>query len=411
LQYVIIGNGGAGISALQALRDVDKKSEVILISREQYPAYSPCSLPNLISGELEQPRIFRFDKKFYQQHHVIFIKNTEALQICPKDKFVKLSNKQQLPFDKLLIAAGASPITPKSIVGLELNGVHVMDTLDSTLDIVNHVKQGVIHAVVIGGGFMGIETATMLTKRGIKVSIVEKLPQILLRMLDTDMSKRVAQIVTEKGINLICNNSVQTIEGKKHVSKVILQKRTLSCDMVVVAIGVAPNTTIVQNSGIATNHGIIVDSTMQTNIKDIYAAGDIAEVREQIGGKQGSYAIWPNAIEQGRIAGLNMANKHVTYPGAEVVNVLDVFDIPIVAMGFTSNDIRNYEVISRFTPNSSKKLLIQNNRIVGLQYIGSLRNVGTFYGLMKKGTDIHSIKERILDDNFVITPDSIPDEM
>jgi NAD(P)H-nitrite reductase large subunit len=217
--------------------------------------------------------------------------------------------------------------------------------------------------------------------------------------------------ISVSSINLILNNSVRAIEGSKKVTKVILQKGTLECDMVVVSIGVAPNTTIVKNSGITINHGIIVDSTMQTNLKNIYAAGDIAEVREQITGKQGSYAIWPNAIEQGRIAGLNMVNQHATYHGAEVVNVLDVFNIPIVAMGLTSSDILNGEVISRFTPNSSKKLLIQNNRIVGLQYIGSLRNVGTFYGLMKKGTDIHSVKRRLLDDNFVIAPDIVPNKL
>ena len=178
--------------------------------------------------------------------------------------------------------------------------------------------------------------------------------------------------------------------------------------IVVIAIGVASNLDLLQSSGIKVNLGVIVDSTMRTNIKDIYAAGDITEVREQIEGKQGSFAIWPNAIEQGRIAGLNIVGKSTKYDGADVVNVLDVFDTPIVGMGFTSKNIGKCKVISRFTPNTFKKILLKNQRIVGLQFVGSIRNTGTFYSLMKKGTNISSIEERLLDDNFIIAPDINP---
>ena len=143
---------------------------------------------------------------------------------------------------------------------------------------------------------------------------------------------------------------------------------------------------------------------MQTNIQGIYAAGDIAEVREQIEGITGSFAIWPNAIEQGRIAGLNMAGKSASYDGAEVVNVLDVFDTPVVAIGRTAQEIGKCISISRFTPHVSKKILLKNNMIVGLQFLGTIRNTGTFYSLMKKGTDVSGITDRLLDDNFVVAP-------
>ncbi len=405
MHYVIIGNGGAGVSALQTIRNFDKKSDITIISREKYPPYSPCSLPNLLGGEIKKNTIFRFDKEFYNRLNASFLKNTEAFEIYPKKKEVKLVDGKYIKFDKLLISAGARPITPKKIKGLDLDGVHIMGTLDSVLEIMSHIKKGVKHAVVVGGGFMGIETAIMLNKRGIKVTIVEMLPRILSRMLDFDMSKKVVDILKKHGINLVLNDSVKIINGKNSVESITLSKNRLSCDMVVLAIGVTPNIGIVQNSGIKINHGIIVDSTMQTNKKDIYAAGDIAEVKEQIEGKQGSFAIWPNAIEQGRIAGLNMIGKHTKYVGAEVVNVLDVFDIPIVAMGRTSQDIDKCDIISSFTPHASKKILLKNNRIIGLQYIGTIRNAGIFYSLMKKGTDVGSIKDRLLDDNLVIAPD------
>jgi NAD(P)H-nitrite reductase large subunit len=402
LHYVIIGNGGAGVSALQTIREFDKKSDITIISKEKYPAYSPCSLPNLLGGEIEKNTIFRFTKEFYTDLNASFLKNTEALDISPNKKELKLTNRNTIKFDKLLISAGARPITPEKIKGLELDGVHVMGNLDSVLKILDHIKKGVKHAVVIGGGFMGIETATMLKKRAINVTIVEMLPHILSRMLDYDMSNKVVEILKKHGINLVLNDSVKSINGKDNVEGVTLSKNKLYCDMVVLAIGVIPNIGIVEKSGIKINHGIIVDSTMQTNKKDIYAAGDIAEVKEQIEGKQGSFAIWPNAIEQGRIAGLNMLGDSTEYDGAEVVNVLDVFDIPIVAMGRTSQDIGKCEVISRFTPQTSKKALLKNNKIIGLQFIGTIRNAGIFYSLMKKGSDVKDIKNKLLDDNFVI---------
>ncbi len=404
LHYVIIGNGGAGISAIQAIRSVDNKSKITIISKEKYPAYSPCSLPNLIGGKVEKSRIIRFEKQFYNRLNVKFVKNTEILKILPDKKEIVDTNRNSIKYDKLLISIGAKPIAPKGIKGLDLKGVHVMGTLDSALGIIDHIKRGVKKAVVVGGGFMGIETATMLKLNKIDVSIVEMLPHILSRMIDADMSEKVEDILKKYSIELLLNKTVKSVNGKKTVESVSLEKKRLPCDMVVLAIGVSPNIEIVNETGIKTNKGIIVNSNMQTNKKDIYAAGDITEVIEQIEGKKGSYAIWPNAIEQGRIAGLNMAEKNIEYTGAEVVNVLDVFNIPIVAMGRTSNEIGKCKIISRFTPQTSKKIILKDNKIIGLQFIGTIRNTGTFYSLMKNGNDVSKIVDRLLEDNFIINP-------
>jgi len=361
LHYVIIGNGGAGVSALQTIRNNDEKSKLTIISREKYPAYSPCSLPDLIGGEIEKSTIFRFDPNFYKNLNANFIKNTEALKITPANKEIHLSNGKKVKFDKLLISAGAKPIAPKQIKGLNLSGVHIMGTLDSALGILEHIDSGAKNTVIVGGGFMGIETAISLKNQGMNVTIVEMLPNILSRMLDPDISKKVAEILTDNKINLVLNDTVNSINGDKKVTGVSLSKTKISCDMVVVAIGVRPNIDITKGSGIKTNLGIIVDSMMQTNKKNIFAAGDIAEVREQIEGSVGSFAIWPNAIEQGRIAGLNIAGKQIKYDGAEIVNVLDIFDTPVVAMGRTSSEIGKCKEISRFTPQHFKKILLKEN--------------------------------------------------
>ena len=118
MHYVIIGNGGAGVSALQAIREIDKKSDITIISREKYPAYSPCSLPNLVGGEIDKPKIFRFDSNFYNQLNANFMKNAEAVNIFPDKKKIKLADGKSIKFDKLLISAGAIPITPKGLDNL-----------------------------------------------------------------------------------------------------------------------------------------------------------------------------------------------------------------------------------------------------------------------------------------------------
>jgi NAD(P)H-nitrite reductase large subunit len=400
LHHVIIGNGAAGISALQAIRSVDKESKVTIISREGYTAYSPCSIPDLISGEMEKDMIFRFDEGFYDRHNARFLKGSGVTSINPKRKEVKTESGERVKYDRLLIAAGSAPIIPRNLKGLDLEGVHVMGGLDSALKIRAQVEQGAKKAAIVGGGFMGSETAITLRKMGVKPIIVEMLPRILSRMLDPDISEKVEKMLKDRGIDIVVGDSVTEIKGKKKVNGLSLKKKGIKCDMVVLAIGVVPNVGLTKGSGIKINHGILVNTTMKTNKKDIYAAGDIAEVREQIWGSQGSFATWPNAVEQGRIAGLNIAGAHADYAGADLVNVLNVFETPVVAMGKVLNDVGGARTLSKNTPSWHKKLILKDNRLLGLQFIGTMRNTGMLYSLMKSGSDVGSIENRLLDDNL-----------
>jgi NAD(P)H-nitrite reductase large subunit len=400
LHHVIIGNGAAGISALQAIRSVDKESKVTILSRERYTAYSPCSIPDLISGEMDKDLIFRFDDGFYDRHNARFLKGSGVTGINPRRKEVRTESGKAVKYDTLLIAAGSAPIIPRDLKGLELEGVHVMGGLDSALKIRAHVLEGAKKAVIVGGGFMGSETAITLRKMGMKPTIVEMLPRILSRMLDPDISEKVEKMLKDRGIGIVVGDSVTKIKGKNKVSSVSLKKKNIKCDMVVLAIGVVPNVGLTKDSGIKINHGILVDNTMKTNRKDIYAAGDIAEVREQIWGSQGAFATWPNAIEQGRIAGLNMAGAHTDYAGADLVNVLNVFETPVVAMGKVLNDVSGARTLSKNTPSWHKKLILKDNRLLGLQFIGTMRNTGMLYSFMKSGSDVGPIEERLLDDNL-----------
>ncbi|MCK4756994.1 MAG: NAD(P)/FAD-dependent oxidoreductase [Thermoplasmata archaeon] len=398
------------MSALQAIRKYDTESEITIISRERFPAYSPCSLPNLLANELDDDKIMRFEPDFYTQQKASFIKNVEAVEILPETKEILLADGNKLKWDRLLVAAGASPIVPRGIEGLDLEGVHIMGTLDSTMGIREHCERGVENAVVVGGGFIGIETAVMLRKRGIDVVVVEMLPRILSRMLDPDVSEHVEAMLENKGMVLRTGSMFKGAFGSgTSVEQVKIDDEMVDCDMLVIAIGVSPNTRITKNSGIGTDGGILVDTSMRTNIEDIYAAGDIAVVKEQIGGLAGSYMTWPNAIEQGRIAGLNMAGQEAVYNGAELINVLDIFDMPVVTMGYTSSMAGDCENITWSSGRELKKILLKDDKIIGLQFVNSIRNAGTLYALMKEGSFVGNIGERLVDDNLVISLDTLPD--
>jgi len=403
LRYVIIGNGGAGVSALQTIREIDQDPEIIMISREGHTAYSPCSLPNLISGDIDEATIIRYGKDYYRGLNAELMLDSEVITIHPSDRTVELANGRTVDYDKLLISAGARPIAPPDLLGLD--GVHVMGTLDSTLGIRDHAERGVDRAVVVGGGFMGIESAVELRKRGIDVTVVELLPHVLSRMLDPEGSEWVEKLLEKNGVDVIVNDSVKAVNGDGKVENVSLGQGEIPCDMVVIAIGVTPNTGIIEGTGIDVNRGIVTDGTMRTSVKDIFAAGDIAEVREQITGTSGSFAIWPNAIEQGRVAGSNMAGVPMEYAGADIVNILDVFDTPVVTMGMTSEALGDVETLVRSTPHDHKKIMLSEGRMLGIQFIGNIRNTGPLYGLMTRGIDVSGLGERLLDDDLVIDPD------
>ncbi len=405
MKYVIIGNGGAGISALQTIRELDTDSDIVIISREGYTAYSPCSLPNLISGDIDEDTIIRYEKDYYVEMKAELMLDSEVTGIDVSGRTVQLGDGGSVEYDRLLISAGARPIAPPELLGLD--GVHVMGTLGSTLAIRDHADRGVERAVVVGGGFMGIESATELRKLGIEVTVVELLPHVLTRMLDPDGSEIVKELLEKGGVDVIVNDSVKAVNGEDRVESVSLNEREIPCDMVVVAIGVAPNVGFLDGTGIEVNRGIVVDGSMMTNVPDIYAAGDIAEVREQITGSTGSFAIWPNAIEQGRIAGSNMTDTPLEYAGADIVNILDVFDTPVITMGMTSEQLGEVETLVRTTPHHHKKIMVSDGRMQGVQFIGSIRNTGPIYGLMTRGIDVSGLGERLLDDDLVIDPEAL----
>ncbi len=397
---VIIGTGGAGISAIRTIRSVDEKCRITAISQEDQMPYSPCSLPHLIGGDIEKKNIYRVEKDFFKKNNVRALLGTKVSKIIPKDRTV-LADGGKIKYDKLLIAAGSVPLRPP-IPEIDTKGVFTLGTMADADEILKWVRKGAKKAIVLGAGFIGVECAIALRKLGLRVSVFEMLDWVLPKMLDEDTSQEVQNVLEKEGIEFHLGQQVSEITGNGKVNGVRAGKKNSLCDMVVLGIGVRPNTEFLKGSGIKVNDGVVVDEHMRTSVKDIYAAGDIVEADDKIRGTKRVNAIWPNAIEQGRIAGYNISGQEKEYDGVESLNILDVYGIPVLSMGMTSFELKDFEIERSKTNRSFKKLLLKDGKIAGVQMVGAIRNSGYLLSLVKRGIEVDDIRDDLLEDRFVV---------
>ncbi|MFQ6067086.1 MAG: NAD(P)/FAD-dependent oxidoreductase, partial [bacterium] len=330
MNYVIIGNSASAIAAIEAIREYDKKNRIKVISDEPHSNYSRPLMSYLLGKKVDVDRMLYRGKDFYKDNKVELFLNKKAAKLEPKEKWVILSDGQKICFDKLLIATGGRPIIPE-LKGLDLDGVFTFIKLSDAQKIQAYIKANrVREAIVMGGGLIGLKTTEALIELKIKVTIVELADRILSATFDQISSRLIERGLEKIGCRLFTDNTVAEIRSKnKKVNEVILKDRKkVPGGLVIVAIGVRPNIKLVRNTPIKTNKGILVDSFMQTSVKDIYAAGDCCEAKDLLLNVNRPLAIWLVAVKQGRIAGYNMAGVKKEYPGSFAMNSVELCGIP-----------------------------------------------------------------------------------
>lgn len=395
MRYVIIGTGGAGVSAVEAIREYDQESEIIMISNEDVPPYSACLLLNYLFDENKRDIVFWKGKDFYDRMNVTPILGSNVNQIQPENKKI-LVGDESIDFDKLLIAAGGSVDLP-SIKGIDKNGIFTFKTLSDTDNIYKWLKtQNVRNAIVLGGGLIGLDAAEGLKKHDVNVTVVEALDRVLPRMLDKEMGNLVKDILQNNGVEVKVETKITNILGDEWVQSTKLSDKTvLDADMIIIATGIIPNLDIAKNSGIKTNSGIIVNEYLKTNITDVYAAGDIVESVNVLTGKREPILLWSNALIQGSIAGYNMVGKNTKYSGTSNQTLIKVFETPVISHGaFEGEEIRV------FKDNIHKKMYLKDSTIVGYVFINTMQNVGVYHSLMISKRDISKYKNFILKEKF-----------
>jgi NAD(P)H-nitrite reductase large subunit len=375
--HVIIGASAAGLAALEAIREVDKASAVTILCKEKGPLYSRVSLTHFLDGTVKVPGMNMRDPDYAKQMNAAILSGVAAVHVNPKARTVKLSNRKTLKYDTLLVASGSSAVV-LPIPGVKLRGVYPCITRQDAINIDKAIP-GARQTAVIGAGLIGIQAVDCLAKRKKKVAVIEMMPHVMPAMVDATGAKIFEDMLREQGHAVHTGLRAVEILGKNgRVSGVKLENGdVVPCQLLVMAAGVRPNLEFLEGTRIQKKQGLLVDARQQTSIQGIYAAGDVAETTDMHSGQRVVIAIWPEALNQGRIAGLNMAGVKVKYEGSMAMNVTSVLGLPIASLGLWEvTDTKEYQIHTDLhaAKRTYRKLVFRGGKLAGAVLVGPNMN-------------------------------------
>ncbi len=392
----MIGNSAAALSALQAFRGKDRESEVLLIDREPFPAYSRVITPYFIMGGIKSENgLFLRTADFYKEWNVQTLLGKEAQGVDTKSRAVVLDKGKKEPFDFLLIATGGSPVRPK-IEGANPEDVLVLRSLSDARKL-KEMKPKVQRGVFLGAGLVSLQTLQALYKSGGRYTVVVKSGRILSQTLDPEGSEIVERHIKKMGVQILKGRDAVRLKGGNGSKKVILDTgEEIETDFIFAGKGVEPNIHFLHDSGIKTQTGILVNGYTEANVEGIYAAGDVAQAPDFFSADQVVYGLWPSAVDQGEIAGKNIAGVKKVYPGNLKMNVTRIFAMPIASIG----DIGSKRVVERLIKKDEKReiyrkiCLDERGIIIGAILINQVNDLGVLHGLIQERKDGDILKSK-----------------
>lgn len=400
MKVVIIGNGIGGFSVASNLRGLSKELEITMISAETTPLYSPCVLPDYLSGKVSRKKTFVKTRKDYRELGIQTLFGCEAREIDPVAKKVFTDNRTPLPFDKLVLATGSEAVE----FGERRKGIFELKTLQDTDEILKHKGK---KAVVVGSGPSAIEIGIALHYRGYEVTILARFHQVLRMGLDQKAANKVMDILRDHGIRVRCGEQVETVMGKEKVEGLVTTKGRLECDTLIWAVGMRPRADLARKSGIVIGDkgGIKVNSHMETSIPGIYSCGDCVETKDILTGEPSLNLLWSNANRQGSFVAHNLLGISLDYTGSYKITNLDVFGNHIAAFGFTeaslqrlkggrpqNNQFPDLSIIEKENNGSYYRLVIKGDRCMGGQFFNMGQGLGLLWSIMLRR---RSIKEML----------------
>ena len=341
MKIVIIGGVAGGATAAARLRRLDENAEIIVIERSGFVSYANCGLPYFIGGEITERESLTLQtpESFLARFRIDIRINEEAISIDTKEKIISirkvLTNEEyKESYDKLILAPGAAAIKP-DVSGVDLDGVFTLRTVENTFEIDKFIDDKKIKtAVIVGGGFVGLEMAENLTNKGINVTLLQR-SRYVMSMLDGDMAAILQNYIRTKGISLQTNAQLSAIEKKEDKLVVKVSGKEFITDMVVLAVGVVPESTLAKKAGLelGVKGAIKVDTHMQTSNVDIYAVGDVVETKHFVTGKPMIIPLAGPANKQGRIAADNICGIQSEYKGSQGSVIMKMFDMTVASTG------------------------------------------------------------------------------
>lgn len=370
-RYVIIGNGAAGTTAAETIRKTDPQADIVLLTQERLPFYSRIRLPEYAAGKITEKDLIIKDLAWHETNRIRLYTETRAVSIDLKGKQVLTAGGQTFAWDKLLLAMGSHSFIPP-VEGSKKSNVFALRGVDDAKKLLD-LGDAVEDVVLIGGGLLGLEAGAQILNGGKRVTVVEFFDRLLPRQLDTEGAGKLQKLMEAMGFSFRLGEVTEAIVGDNdRVEGVRLKSgETLKADAVLFAAGVRSTLDLVAGSDIKADRGILVNERMETSIPDVYAAGDVAQFNDI------NYCIWPEAVEQGRVAGLAMAGGEAAYISHPPSNKLKVAGIALASAG--DIDVENRQAQEIVSTDTVYRKLVRNTdgNLVGCILLGDTRDFNT----------------------------------
>jgi NAD(P)H-nitrite reductase large subunit len=420
MQHVIVGAGPAGVIAAETLRKTDPQSKITLIGDEPERPYSRMAIPYLLIERIDEMGTHLRHEPTHYDNADVHVVQDRVTAVDSVNRRLTLKSGNALDYDRLLIATGSSPLKPP-VEGIDLPGVHNCWTLEDARQI-SRLAQPRAKVVLIGAGFIGCIILEALAERGVDLTVLEMGDRMVPRMMNQTAGNLIKTWCENKGIHVYTStrvNAIKSIEkpggvkrmlnavgikGAKDSSpptlKVILDNgKELDAHLVILAAGVASNIKFLQGSGVEVDNGVLVNHAMQSNIPEIYAAGDVAEGRDFSTGSYAVHAIQPTASDHGRIAGLNMAGVTTSFQGSLNMNVLDTVGLISRSFGLWMG-VEGGDSVEICQPERFRylNLAFQDDVVVGATSLGLTQHVGVLRGLIQGKVHLGEWKHKLMAD-------------
>jgi NAD(P)H-nitrite reductase large subunit len=382
MKYVIIGNSTAAVGCIEGIREHDKDGSITVISREKYHTYSRPLISYLLCGKTDEERMKYRPDSFYEDNNVTFMPGKTVVKINPEKKTVDLDDGTSVEYDKLLAATGSKPFVPP---------MEGLDTVSSkfsfmTLDDAKSLDAAITpesRVLIIGAGLIGLKCAEGILDKIAHLTVIDLAGRILPSILDETGSALVQNFLEEKGIEFKLGVSASSFDGN---TAYLTDGGKIDFDVLVVAVGVRPETELISEAGGSVDRGIITDKYSRTTITDVYAAGDCAKSHDITTGTERILALLPNAYMQGLTAGRHMTGADVPFEKAMPMNAIGFFGYHIITAGsydgeeIVTTDGRNY-----------KKLVVKDNHLQGYIMIGDVLRAGIYTKLIREKVPLDSL--------------------
>lgn len=380
-RYVIIGGGVAAVGCIEGIRKADTEGSITLISGEKKTVYCRPLISYYLQGKTDFEKMKYRSDEFYEKNNCKLVYDT-AVSIDKAAKTVTVSSGEKIPYDKLCVATGSSPFVPP-FTGLDnVSAKFSFMTEDDAAEIEKAVDEN-SRVLIVGAGLIGLKCAEGLCGRVKSITVCDLAERVLSSILDEPCAKLMQNVLEENGISFMLGDSAEKFDADKAYMK---SGAVVDFDVLILAVGVRANVSLVKEIGGETERGIIIDEKMKTSVEDIYAVGDCSQGVNALTGQKNVLALLPNAVMQGETAGQNMAGADTVFDKGVPMNAIGFFGYHALTAG-----IYEGEMTEEKTDDSVKRLFVKDNRLVGFMLLGDIERAGIYTSLIREKTPLDTI--------------------